>query len=101
MGRCDQGWAKLIPPLFYLAALELLYTGGRRLGGHWLRGLAAAWLLFAAPQVTTGVVGATSGNADFPLAVAYLASIVYLSDYYATGERGAVRLVWGLGAILP
>ena len=101
LGRCDQSWAKLIPPLFYLAAVGLLYAAGTRLGGHWLNGLTAAGLLFFVPQVTTGATGVTSGNADFPLAVVYLGAVVYLCDYYGTGDRAAARLVGALGALLP
>ena len=80
VGRCDQWLAGLLFPLFYMAAVGLLVTGGLRLGKQLGRGLAAALLLFCVPQFVVGAGSASSGYADFPLAVFYLGALVYLAE---------------------
>ena len=101
LGRCDQSMAKLISPLFYLSALGLLYTGGSRLGGRWWQGFLPAFLLFFVPLVIVGEGSVSSGYADFPLAVFYLASVVYLLEYGRTGSKGAIYILGISAAVLP
>ena len=101
LGRCDQRLAGLLFPLFYLAAVGLLFAGGVRLGQRLGPGVAAALLLFCVPQLVVGAGSAASGYADFPLAVFYLGAVVYLADYALTGEMGSLRLAVALAACLP
>ncbi len=98
LGRREQGLLKLIFPLFYLAAAGMLYVGGARLTGQRWRGFLSAGLLFLIPSVLMRV---SSGEADFPLGVFYLAAVVYLLEYWRTGETEVLPLVAGLSAILP
>ena len=101
LGGPHQGYAKIIFALFYTVALGLLYSGASRLGGHSWRGLVAGFLLFFLPMAVIGEGSATSGYADFPLAVFYLGSAIYLAEYVETGERGALALAGALAALLP
>jgi hypothetical protein len=101
LGRCDQGLVKLIFPMFYLAALGLLYTGVTRLGGQRWQKFVPLFLMFFVPFTRIGEGSATSAYADFPVAVFYLASVVYLLDYWRTNADGAIRLFSALAAVLP
>ena len=101
LGRCDEGLAKLIFPLLYLAALGFLYIGGSRFGGTWWRGFLPAVLLFFVPLAVVGEGSVSSGYADFPLAVLYLASVIYLLEYWETGDKGALRILGITAAALP
>jgi hypothetical protein len=63
----------------------------------------ATWsplLLFFSPLTWIGEGSASSGYADFPLAVCYLAAAVYALEYWQTGAGAALRLVGLLGAAL-
>lgn len=98
MWRRDQGSLKLVFPLFYLSAAGMLFTGGARLSGRRWRGFLSAALLFLVP---TAVMRVSAGEADFPLGVFYLASVIYLLDYWKSGEAEPVYLMGGLGAVMP
>ena len=99
LGRSDQGWVKLVFPLFYAAAAGLLFVGAYRLSASRWYAAAAAILLFFVPEAIGGV-GGSSGYADFPLAVVYLAAMIYLLEYSATGATGPLRLASSLAALL-
>jgi len=101
LGGPHQGYAKIIFALFYTVALGLLYSGASRLSGHTWRGLVPGFLLFFVPVAVVGEGSATSGYADFPLAVFYLGSAIYVAEYVETGERGALALAGALAALLP
>ena len=81
IGDCDQFWVRIIFPPFYIAAAFLLYLGASRLSGKRWIGLLAAALLFFLPCALTGEGNLLAGYADFPLAVLYLASVVYFLDW--------------------
>jgi hypothetical protein len=99
LGRSDQGFVKAVFPLFYVAAVGLLYTGGSRLASHKINGFAAAILLFFIPLVIFGGGSVASGYNDFPLAVFYLASVTYLSEYLEAGENSSLHLASALAAL--
>jgi hypothetical protein len=101
LGGPHQGYAKIIPALFYPVAIGMLYSGASRLSGQSWRGLLAGFLLFFVPTAVVGEGSATSGYADFPLAVFYLASAVYVTEYLQSGEKGALALAGVLAAFLP
>src|SRR5262249_29306668 len=62
IGQRNQGLIKLVSPLFYLAALGMLYVGAARLSGRRWRGFLSAALFFFVPGVVIRVSG---GEADF------------------------------------
>lgn len=96
LGRVDQEAAKVVPPLFFMAAAGLLYaaTRSRR------RWLLAPLLPAAVPLVVIGDGSASSGLGDFPLAAAYLACLLCLLDEdRPLAER--LPLLAGLAALLP
>jgi hypothetical protein len=101
LGSCHQGLIKLIFPPFYLAALGLLYVSGSRTGGSRVHGWLPAMMLFFVPLAIFRDGSATSGYADFPLAVCYLAAAVYVAEYWKSGASDALRLASCLSALLP
>ncbi len=101
LGRPDQGLVKLVFPLFYVAALGLLYAGASRLGGQRWQGLLLVVLVFFVPFTRIGDGSAASAYIDFPVAVFYLAAVIYLLDYWKTKAEGALRLLGCLAALLP
>ena len=63
---------------------------------RWVAFLAIMVLAFV-PAVVLTDVSATSGYADFPLAVAFLATVIHLVDYSRTGSRSAMLLAGPAG----
>ncbi len=98
IGHRNQGLIKLVSPLFYLAAMGLLCAGVARLGGRRWSGFLSAALFFFVPGV---IIRVSAGEADFPLGVFYLAAVVYLLEYWRTGDIVALRLVGAMAAVLP
>ncbi len=92
LGREDQQLMKLLFPLFFAAALCLLNAGSRLLNAGSRPGLVAPLLLFTVPLLFIGDGSASSGYADFPLAVFYLAAVISLLDFWQSGEAAALRL---------
>jgi hypothetical protein len=101
LGRCDQGAAKLIFPAFYGVAAGLLCAGAARLGVGGPARLLPALLLFFVPAVVVGEGSASSGYADFPLAVVYLAAVIYLVEHAQTGATAPLVIAGSLAALLP
>jgi len=101
LGSCHQGLVKLVFPPFYLAALGLLYVSGSRIGGTRLHGWLPAVMLFFVPIAIFRDGSVTSGYADFPLAVCYLAAAIYVAEYWETGVPDTLYLTASLGAVLP
>ncbi len=100
LGECNQSLGKLVPLMFCVAAVGLLYAGAVRLAGSRLSGLLAAMLLFCIPLVLSGEGSATSGYADFPLGVAYLGAGVYLLSYARTQQTRVLGLVGEMSILL-
>ncbi|HWQ36414.1 MAG TPA: hypothetical protein VNQ79_26515 [Blastocatellia bacterium] len=101
LGAAHQGMIKLLFPFFYLAALGLLAAGAAIAGRSGLRLWPLPTLLFFLPQLLFREGSVTSGYADFPLAVAYLAVVIYLTEYWQTDDAEALRLTGWLSAVLP
>lgn len=99
IGRPDQQIVKLLFPFFYLAALSLLFTGCKRFSEHKLAAELGPLLLFFIPIAWIGEGSASSGYADFPLAVFYLASVIGLIDYWKSEDGESIRLAGALAAI--
>ncbi len=100
LGRPDQQMAKLLLPFFYLAAICLLFAGSARFGGQRRLAVVAPTLLFFIPIAWFGEGSASSGYADFPLAVFYLAAVVYLIEYWKRDDGDALPLLSALAAAL-
>lgn len=110
MGRADQAMAQLLFLFFFAAALGLLYAGVSRFGSRRAQAWAPPVLLMAPQLIFSGQGGVSSGYADFPLAVFYLAAVIFLLEYWETDDArlllpfgllaGAMPWVKSEGAIL-
>lgn len=100
LGRPSQELVKWLFPFFYLAAAGLLFTAGQRYGARRWQARWTPLLLFFIPSTWIGEGSATSGYADFPLGICYLAAMVYALEYQHTGAHAALRLAGLLGAAL-
>ncbi|MGH9765813.1 MAG: hypothetical protein ACREAB_00130 [Blastocatellia bacterium] len=99
MGSADQGMIKLLFPVFYAAALGLIAVGIARAGGSVWQTAFAFLLTGATPLTLAGDGSASSGYADFPLAVFYLAAVVYLIEYWIEDSKQSLLLLGCLAAI--
>jgi hypothetical protein len=99
MGSADQGMIKLLFPLFFAAALGLIAIGVGKSGGAAWQTAFAFLLIAATPLAIVGDGSASSGYADFPLAVFYLAAVVYLIEYWVEGSERVLPLLGCLAAI--
>jgi hypothetical protein len=101
VGHVDQSFVKLIGPYSYAAALLLLIGAVRRAElSRWVAFLAIMMLAFV-PAVVLTDGSATSGYADFPLAVAFLAAVIHLVDYWRSRSQSAILLAGACGGMLP
>ncbi|HQR31151.1 MAG TPA: hypothetical protein PLK30_00335 [Blastocatellia bacterium] len=98
LGRADQHFVKLLFPLFFAAALCLFSVGNRLSGTRSWRQLVPMLLIFTVPSLLIGDGSASSGYADFPLAVFYLASIIYLAEFWQSDDPTALRLAGAIAA---
>lgn len=98
LGRDDQQLVKLLFPLFFAAALCLVNAGSRLVRLDSQPSLVALLLLFTIPLLFIGDGSASSGYADFPLAVFYLAAVISILDFWRNGEAEALRLAGMLAA---
>jgi hypothetical protein len=98
MGEANQGFVKLVSPLFYSAIVGLLVAGGARLSGSRWRGVVVAAMFFFVPWV---VLRTVAGEADLPLAAFYLGAVLYLLEYLETEDARLLILAGVLGALMP
>jgi hypothetical protein len=101
IGQSNQSWVRVIFPFFYLAALLLLYSGAARVSGRRWVGLLTAALLFFIPFATVRGTNVFTGYADFPLAVLYLASVLYFIQYSRDPENTSPVLFSIYAGALP
>jgi len=99
LGGPNQGWVQLLSVHFAASAACLLFSGVARLTGDTWRGGLAAGMLFLLPAAMTYPGGAIFLWADFPLAAVFLAAVIYLIEFEATGS--GLALVAVLLALLP
>ncbi len=101
IGRPDQQIIKLLFPLYYLAAMGLLFAGSKLLGARsWIQ-LIPGLLVATVPIAVFHEGSSTSGYADFPLGVYYLAAVVYLLAYWQEGKGRTLLTVGILASLLP
>ncbi len=98
MGRADQAAIKILFPMFFAASLGLLCTCLSRFDSRPPRLWLALALLAASKYVLLGEGAVSSGYADFPMAVFYLASVIFLLEYRETGDADALGLLGLLAA---
>ena len=102
VGRADQEMAQSLFLIFFAAALGLLHASVLRFCEHPARAWAATAMTLLAPQlIFSGQGGVSSGYADFPLAVFYLAAVAILLEYYEAGDAGLLLPFGLLAGALP
>jgi len=101
IGDCNQTFAKVPFPLFYVAAAALLISATFRLTGKAWPGALAAMLIGFVPSLTLEPGGAASGWGDFPLSVIYLTAVIYLLDFLKTRSHESLRIFTFASALLP
>lgn len=102
-GRADQAMTKILFPIFFVAALGLLYAGVSRYGSRpdakarlWL----ALALLTTAKVILVGEGAMASGYADFPMGVIYLGAVLLLLEFYEDGGLDVSRLLGLIAGLL-
>ncbi len=101
VGDCDQTAAKAVFPIFYAAAMALLWSAARRLSGHrWVAALTALVPLFV-PLMADHGLGLQQGYADFLLGAVYLAGVSALLAWRVRGVEGGWPVAVACGALLP
>lgn len=100
LGEANQFWVKSLFPIFYLAAISVLWSAGLRLTGRVWIGAVAAWLFLAVPRVVGARAGLLQGYVDLPLALLYLSALAALW-IGLNGSRPWLRLAALLSALLP
>lgn len=101
VGDCDQTAAKTVFPIFYAAAIAVLWSGIRRLGGRlWMAALTVLLPLFV-PHMTDHGHGLLQGYADFILATVYLAGVSALLAWRMKGVEGSWSIAAACAALLP
>jgi len=100
LGQMNQSLIKLVGPYLYLGAMLLLVGGTTALfGGGWRR-LIPVVFVGSVPTFVVGEGSATSGYADFPLAVVYLSASVHCVRYWQTRTAGSLRLLGATTVLL-
>lgn len=99
IGTPHEAYANAAGALFVLAAAGLLASLAARLGAA--TALVALVLFTLTPLQILGAGSATSGYADFPLAVYYLGAVLYLFHALGPAQPGDLRIAGGLAAALP
>lgn len=100
-GDCDQTAVKAVFPMFYAAAIALLWSGTRRLGGRpWMAALAALLPLFV-PLMADHGLGLAQGYADLILGAVYLGGVSALLAWRVKGLPAGWPVAVACAAMLP
>jgi len=101
IGDCDQTAVKAIFPIFYAAAMALLWSATWRLSGRlWVAALTALVPLFV-PLMADHGLGLLQSYADFLLGSVYLAAVGALLAWRLKGVEGAWPVAVACAALLP
>lgn len=101
VGDSDQTAVKLIFPIFYAAALLLLWSASLRITGKtWVAAMTSVLPIFI-PFLADHGLGLVEGYADFPLAAMYLAGVASLLAWRLKGIEGAWPVAVVCAALLP
>lgn len=98
-GGVHEAYGNAVGALFALAAACLLVALAPRLGV--VTALGALALFTCTPLEILGAGSATSGHADFPLAVYYLGAVFYVFQVVGSPHRDDLQLAGWLAAALP
>ena len=102
MGRADQEMAQVLFLIFFIAALGLLHTSVMRFSSSRARlWITPALILMAQQIIFRGQGGISSGYADLPIAVFYLASFTLLLEYFEKDDARLLLLFGLLAGALP
>ena len=101
IGHVNQSLAKLVGPYFYLTALLLLIGASKTQPLRRWSAIVAVLTFGLVPALVLGAGSATSGYADFPLAVVALCALAHSVDYWTTGSRASARLGGAAAMALP
>lgn len=99
VGEPHEAYGNVAGTLFVLAAAGLLASLAPQLGTAMT--LVAFALFTFTPLEILGAGSATSGYADFPLAVYYLGALVYVFQAAGSPRPGDFSIAGGLAAALP
>ncbi len=101
VGDCDQTVVKWVLPIFFAAAMAVLWSAALRLGGRlWVAALTALVPLFVPLMVDHGL-GLLQGYADFILGAVYLAGVSALLAWRVKGVEGGWPIAAACAALLP
>jgi hypothetical protein len=101
VGDCHQTAVKVLFPVFYAAAIALLWSGAFRLSGRpWVAALTALLPLFV-PWMCDAGHGLLQGYADFILGTVYLGGVSALLVWRFRDIAGAWPIAVACAATLP
>lgn len=95
IGRADQQVAKIIPWMFFVSAMCLLHAASRRFVANQWQRFVAPLIVFCVPLLLVGDGSVSTGYADFPMAVFYLGTIMFVIEFWH-GENFAALQMAGL-----
>ena len=95
LGEANQNAGKMFCVIFYLIAVLILLSV--RNNSSDAPTINFAWVMFFIPLTWISEGSATTGHADFPLAVFYLATAKLLSEFAESGEPGRLKLLGAIG----
>ncbi len=98
LGRADQHWVKFLFLLFFASALCLFSVANQIFILRSWQKFIPLLLVFTVPSLLIGDGSASSGYADFPLAVFYLASVIYLAEFWRSNDPSALCLSGAIAA---
>jgi len=98
IGRADQQVAKIIPWMFFVSAVCLLHAASRRFAVNQWQSLVAPLIVFSVPLLLVGDGSVSTGYADFPMAVFYLATIMFVVEFWRNENFDALLMAGLLSA---
>lgn len=98
LGRADQQLAKTVSWMFFVSAVCLLHAANRRFAVKGWQMLVSPLMVFTVPLMLIGDGSASTGYADFPMAVFYLATIIFVIEFWRNEDFAALRLAGLLAA---
>jgi hypothetical protein len=101
VGDCDQTLVKVLFPLFYAAALLVVWSGTLRcMGRVWVATATSLVPLFV-PFMADHGFGLVQGYPEFPLAALYLVSVAALAAWRLRGFESGWIVAMSCGSLLP